>query len=95
MDEFIVIKVMNESMLRLKKDKNEDYTVHEKVKEVLNDETVFFKITKENAYKVLDSIGVAEDKMEETYKKLISKDMYDRLVKKGKIKPGDMLMIKY
>ena len=32
MDEFVVIKVMNEAMLRLKKSKNEDFTKNEKIK---------------------------------------------------------------
>ena len=35
MDEFIVIKVMNESMLSLKRDKNMDYTINKKIKELL------------------------------------------------------------
>lgn len=47
MDEFVVIKVMNEAMLRLKKSKNEDSTKNEKIKEFLQDEAIFFKIRKE------------------------------------------------
>ena len=64
MDEFIVIKVMNESMLRLKRDKNMDYTINEKIKE-------------------------------EVYKKLTNKNMYDKLVREGKINTTDKLTIKY
>lgn len=95
MDEFIVIKVMNEAMLRLKRDKNEDYSNNEKVKNYLEDEAFFFKISKENAVKVLSLVGVMDDKLEETYQKLIQKSMYDKLIQKGKIKPTDNLAVKY
>lgn len=70
MDEFIVIKVMNEATLRLKKNKNEDCTKNEKIKEFLQDKDFFFKISKENAIKVLQIVGVANDKLEEVYLKL-------------------------
>lgn len=95
MDEFIVIKVMNESMLRLKRDKNMDYTINEKIKELLEDEGLFFRIRKENAIKTLASVGVANDKLEEVYKKLTNKNMYDKLVREGKINTTDKLTIKY
>lgn len=96
MDEFVVIKVMNEAMLRLKKSKNEDSTRNEKIKELLQDETIFFKIRKEMALKVLVSVGVNEEKIEETYQKLITKNMYERLIRKGKINPqSDNLFVKY
>lgn len=42
MDEFIVIKVMNEAMIRLKKSKSEDCTKNEKIKQFLQDEAIFF-----------------------------------------------------
>lgn len=96
MDEFVVIKVMNEAMLRLKKSKNEDYTKNEKIKEFLQDEAIFFKIRKEMALKVLISVGVNEEKLEETYQKLITKNMYENLIRKGKINPEtDNLFVKY
>ena len=46
MDEFIVIKVMNEATLRLKKSKNEDFSINDKIKQLLQDEAIFFKIKK-------------------------------------------------
>mgnify|MGYP006907997637 CR=1 FL=1 len=96
MDEFVVIKVMNEAMIRLKKSKNEDFTKNEKIKEFLQDEAIFFKIKKEMALKVLISIGVNEEKLEETYQKLITKNMYENLIMKGKINPQiDNLIVKY
>lgn len=73
MDEFIVISVMNEAMLRLKKSKHEDYKINEKIKHYLEDRDFFYKVNKETAKKVLSSVGVANDKLEDTYKKLTKK----------------------
>ena len=95
MDEFIVIKVMNEAMLKLKKNKNEDCKKNEELKKYLEDEALFFKIKKIYAIEILNSVGVAEDKLEETYQKLIKKEMYDKLIKNGKIDSFDNLVIKY
>lgn len=96
MDKFVIIKVMNEAMIRLKKSKNEDYKRNEKIKEFLSDEALFFKIKKETAIKVLTNVGVKEEKLEETYQKLIEKNTYDNLIRKGKIDPkDDNLIIKY
>ena len=96
MDEFVVIKVMNEATLRLKKSKNEDFSINEKIKELLQDEAIFFKIKKEIALKTLVSVGVNKEKLEETYQKLIAKSIYDNLIKKGKINPQiDNLIVKY
>lgn len=96
MDKFVIIKVMNEAMIRLKKSKNEDYKRNEKIKEFLSDESLFFKIKKETAIKVLTNVGVKEEKLEETYQKLIEKNTYDNLIRKGKIDPkDDNLIIKY
>lgn len=71
MDEFVVIEVMNESMLRLKKMKNKDYKKNEKIREYLEDKNFFKKASEELAKEVLTDVGVADDKIEETYKKLI------------------------
>ncbi len=95
MDEFIVIKVMNEAMLKLKKNKNEDCKKNEELKKYLEDEALFFKIKKIYAIEILNTVGVAEDKLEETYQKLIKKEIYDKLIKNGKIDSFDNLVIKY
>lgn len=73
MDEFIVIKVMNEAMIRLKKSKNKNSMINEKIKEDLQDKDIFYKISKEDAINILINVGVANDKLEETYQKLINK----------------------
>lgn len=96
MDKFVIIKIMNEAMLRLKMSKNEDCEKNEKIKEFLEDEALFFKIKKEIAIKVLTNVGVKEEKLEETYQKLIEKNMYDNLIRKGIIDPkDDNLIVKY
>ena len=66
MDKFVIIKIMNEAMLRLKMSKNEDCEKNEKIKEFLEDEALFFKIKKEIAIKVLTNVGVKEEELEET-----------------------------
>ncbi|MBQ3408173.1 MAG: hypothetical protein IJH12_03090 [Clostridia bacterium] len=78
MDEFVVIKVMNEAMLKLKKSKNENCTQNEKIKEYLEDKDFFYKVSKDSSIKVLMSVGVAEDKLEETYQKLVKRTAYNR-----------------
>lgn len=96
MDKFVIIKIMNEAMLRLKRSKKEHCKRNEKIKEFLEDESLFFKIRKEIAIKVLINVGVKEEKLEETYQKLIEKNMYDNLIRKGKIDPkDDNIIIKY
>lgn len=96
MNEFIVIKVMNESMMGLLKAKNQNYEKNTKIKEYLKDETIFFKINKENAYEILQNVGVKQEKLEKVYQKLISPDVFYNLLNEGKINPDDeKLVVKY
>lgn len=96
MDKFTIIKIMNEAMIRLKISKNENCEKNEKIKKFLEDEALFFKIKKKTAIKVLINVGVNEEKLEETYQKLTEKNIYDNLIRKGKIDPkNDTLIVKY
>ena len=96
MDEFKVIDVMNEAMLKLLKDKNANYEKNLKIKEYLKDEAIFFKITKSDAYNILQNVGIKQDKLEEVYKKLIAPNIFYDLLNKGKINVNDdNLTIKY
>lgn len=72
MNEFIVVKVMNEAMLRVKKSNNQDYSINEKIKNDLQDEELFTKIDKDTAIELLKNVGVSEDKLEEMYEKLLA-----------------------
>lgn len=73
MDEFIVVKVMNEAMLRLKKNKNEDYSINERIRHDLEDRELFLKISKKDALMILSNVGVSNGKLEEMYEKLMAK----------------------
>ena len=96
MNEFRVIFVMNEAMLKLLKDKNENYDINLKIREFLKDETFFFKINKLNAFKILQSVGIKQESLEDVYKKLISPNVFYDLLNRGKIKSDDEnLVIKY
>lgn len=84
MNEFKVIEVMNRARIEVLKDKKEDYSLNQKIQEYLKDETLFFRINKEKAYKILQTIGVKKELLEEVYKKLINQDVYYDLFKKKK-----------
>lgn len=96
MDEFKVISVMNETMLELLKDRKENYDINLKIQKYLEDETIFFKIEKDFAYKILKYVGVKESKLKEVYEKLTSQAVFFDLVNKGRIKKDDSnLVVKY
>lgn len=96
MDEFKVIVVMNDAMLKLLKDKNKNYEKNLKIKEYLKDKAFFFKINELNAYKILEAVGVKKEQLEKVYKKLIAPTMFYDLLNRGIIKVDDQdLMIKY
>lgn len=95
MNEFEVVVVMNEAMLKLLKNKNVNYEENLKIKEYLEDEAIFFKISEEKAYKILQKVGVKQEMLENVYKKLTSSNVFYDLLNKGKIKADDNLIIKY
>ena len=96
MNEFKVIVIMNEAMLKLLKSKNVNYEKNSKIKEYLEDEAFFFKIDKLNALKILQNVGVKQEQLEEVYRKLTSLDVFYDLINKGKINANDdNLVIKY
>lgn len=96
MDEFVVIKVMNEAMQRLLESKGENSLKNQKIKEFLQDEAFFYKISKKNAFKLLRAVGVKSEQLQTTYMKLIEPSVYYRLVREKKIDVNDKsLVIKY
>jgi len=95
-DEFKVIVIMNDAMLKVLKEKNANCEKNSQIKKYLEDETVFFKISKSNAYKILQNVGVRQEMLEEVYKKLISPNVFYDLINKGKINADDdNIIIKY
>lgn len=96
MNEFKVIVVMNEAKIKMLKDKNVNYDENLKIRKYLEDESFFFKISKENAYKILKKVGVRKESMDDVYKKLIDSYTFYELLNKGKINVNDKnLVIKY
>lgn len=96
MDEFIVINVMNEARLKLLKDKNANYEINLKIKEILKDEAIFFKISKEKAFTILQNVAVKAEQLEKVYKKLTTPNKFYELLNNGKIKVDDEnLVVKY
>ena len=96
MNDLKIIEVMNRAKIEVLKDKKEDYSLNQKIQEYLKDETLFFRINKEKAYKILQTIGVKKELLEEVYKKLINQDVYYDLLNRGKIKDDDeSVIVKY
>lgn len=96
MNEFKVIVVMNNAMIEVLKDKQANYEQNLKIKQYLEDESIFFKISKSNAIKILQNVGVKQDKLEDVYEKLISPNIFYELLNRGKLKINDEnLIIKY
>lgn len=96
MKEFNVIVVMNEAMLKLLKDKNAQLDDNLKIRKMLEDEAIFFKIDKPQAFQILKSVGVKPESLENVYQKLISSDVFYDLLNRGKIKEDDEnLIVKY
>ena len=92
-NEFNVIVVMNEAMIKLLKDKNAQFDNNLKIKKMLEDEAIFFKISKSDAYQILKNVGVKQESLENVYQKLISSDVFYDLLNRGKIKEDDENLI--
>ena len=96
MDEFIVVDVMNEAMIKTLKDKKGKIEENLKIKEYLKDRAFFFKISKKNALEILKKVGVREEQLENVYSKLIAESVYRNLLNSGEIKEDDeKIVIKY
>ena len=96
MNEFDVIKLMTETKLEVLKDKDENYDMYKKLYDLMEDEALFFKISKKNAYRFFERLGIKEESFDEVYEKLVSKEQYQTLVHEGKIDRNDKnLMIKF
>lgn len=95
-DEFKVIAIMNEAMIKTLKDKRENYDENLKIKKYLSDDALFFKLSKAQSYEILQKVGVQSKNIEEVYKKLISPSIFYNLLHCEKIKADDdNVIIKY
>ncbi len=95
-NEFVVIDVMNEAMIKTLSQKKENCEENIKIREYLKDEAFFFKTDKENAYRVLKNVGVKEENISSVYNKLVSQNMFYELINRGKINKDESdLVVKY
>ncbi len=68
---FKCIRIINETNIEHKIRNGQDYNIDNTIREMLKDEGLFFKISKEKAYKILKVLGI--ESIDEVYEKLISK----------------------
>lgn len=83
------LKVMNYSIIDCLKNKGASVRRNEIIKEILKDETCFFRINKDQAFVILKDLKVSDDKLEDTYQELTSRQEFSRLFNNGKINQND------
>ena len=96
MNIFECINIMNETNIDYKLKNKEDYSINLEIKNLLKDESIFFKIVKQRAYQLLQYLEIKNENIDKIYKQLISpQNFYDLLYNK-KIDINDpQLLIKY
>ena len=71
-DIFKCIKIINETNIEYKIRNGKDYNIDNVIREILKDERIFFKISKEKAYKILRVLEI--ENLDNVYEKLISEE---------------------
>lgn len=90
------LRLINDSNILYLKKLNRNYKRNEIIKNILNDETCFFKMDKNDAYIVLKDIGILDNQIDTIYQKLISYDEFYNLYNSKKIDLNDEeILIKY
>lgn len=93
---FECLNIMNETNINYKIEKKIDCNFDIEIRDMLKDETVFFKISKEKAYHILQYIGIKNEFIDNTYNELISPEIFYNLLYYRKIDINDKnLLIKY
>lgn len=93
---FECIKIINETNIEFKAKKKIDYSIDLKIRDILKDEAIFFKVTKQKAYQILEVLEIKKEKINIVYEKLISKKVFYDLLHANKIDINDEnLLIKY
>lgn len=80
------LNLMNETMLIYLKNFGKSTNRNEIIRNILKDEACFFKVDKEDAYIILEDIGIQKNQILNTYLELTSNDEYIKLKSAGKIK---------
>lgn len=90
------LRLINDSNILYLKKINRSYKRNEIIKNILNDETCFFRMNKNDAYMLLHDIGILDKQIDNIYQKLISSDEFYNLYKCKKIDLNDEeILIKY
>lgn len=90
------LRLINDSNILYLKKINRSYKRNEIIKNILNDETCFFKMNKNDAYMILQDIGILDNQIDNVYQNLISSDEFYNLYKCKKIDLNDEeILIKY
>lgn len=82
MTQFEELKIMNDSKILYLRKIGKSSKKNELISIILDDETCFSKMKKEEAYKILEDIGIKKEKLEITYSKLLVNDTLQRRSKK-------------
>ena len=72
---FECLNIMNETNISYKIKKKEDCTFDLEIRDMLKDDTIFFKIPKRKAYQMLQYMGIKNEFIDNTYEKLISPEI--------------------
>ena len=89
------LRIMNDTMIIYLKKLGIDCQRNNIVKNILEDDTCFYKMPKEDAILILKEIGV-QNNIENIYAELTSSDLFYELYRNGKIDVNDNeLIIKY
>lgn len=83
------LKLMNEAMIEYLKSKNMDNSRNIIIDDILSDEACFFKMDKEDAFIVLEDIGVGKSKLEKIYNELVNRKTYEKLIQSNVLDQND------
>lgn len=93
---FECINIMNETNIDYKIKNNKDYNINIKIRNILKDEAIFFKITQQRAHQLLEALEIKKEKINTVYEELISRKNFYNLLYNKKIDINDKnLLIKY
>ena len=93
---FECINIMNETNIDYKIKNQKDCSINIKIRNLLKDEAIFFKITRQKAYQLLEILEIKKEKINIVYEELISKRNFYNLLYNKKIDINDRaLLIKY
>lgn len=76
MREFEKLIFLNETKINYLVSKNQSASANLVIREILQDETCFFKMKKQDALMILDEIGIHKEKIEIIYDILIQKKFF-------------------